>query len=415
MENFGDFKEFDQDEMNLTRNSVDIFFGVVDDEKFRNDDEAKKIYHTLRKQLKPTSFAVYLKRYIYNHNREKFPNQFVDTEIKEYQKVLYDAFAENETDWSFDQTTTKRSQLTKHWLTQASVNRKVVFLLGFGLKMAVEDVNEFLTKALYEQEINPKDPFEVICRYCYEHNRSFANFKVLWERYQNVPKDGIDVKFPVGDYTINMRRIAAALKGDDALIAHTATLKANEKASKLSVTAKKHFDALYDEARGLVAKQRNSDMDTVKEYTRENITAGDLEDVICAAIPKDRHGNLTPARASTLNAQFSGKRFSRQHIASILNNDNPAPVTRFDLITLNFFVFSQKLEEYPNAQTRFLQFCDSTNKILKECFLGNLYLQNPYECFVLMCILSEDPLVTYADVWELSFRKESGGTTEDGV
>lgn len=413
MENFGDFKEFDQEEMNLTGNSLDIFFGVVDDEKFRNDDEAKMIYHTLRKQLKPTSFAVYLKRYIYNHNREKFPNQFVDTEIKEYQKVLYDAFAENETDWFFDQTTTKRSQLTKHWLTQASVNRKVVFLLGFGLKMTVEEVNEFLNKALCEREINPKDPFEVICRYCYEHNRSFADFKVLWERYQNAPKDGIDVKFPGGDNTINMRRIAASLKGDDALIAHTATLKANQTASQFSVTAKKRFDKLYDEARDLVAKQRNSDMDTVKEYTSEKITAGDLEKVICAAIPINRKGNLTEARASTLNALFSGKRFSRQRIADILQNK--APVTRFDLITLNFFIFSQKLEEYPNAQTRFYQFCDSTNEILNECFLGNLYPQNPYECFVLMCILSEDPLVTYADVWELSFRKESEGTTEDGV
>ena len=37
------------------------------------------------------------------------------------------------------------------------------------------------------------------------------------------------------------------------------------------------------------------------------------------------------------------------------------------------------------------------------CFLGELYISNPYECFVLMCILSEDPLGPYADVWEKSY------------
>ena len=46
------------------------------------------------------------------------------------------------------------------------------------------------------------------------------------------------------------------------------------------------------------------------------------------------------------------------------------------------------------------------NRILERCFLGELYVSNPYECFVLMCILSEEPLSTYADVWELSYQNE---------
>ena len=80
-------------------------------------------------------------------------------------------------------------------------------------------------------------------------------------------------------------------------------------------------------------------------------------------------------------------------------------MTRFDLITLNFFIFSQKLEENPEPKLRYMQFLDSMNEILEKCFLGKLYVQNPYECFVLMCILSDDPLGTYADVWELSYCK----------
>ena len=61
------------------------------------------------------------------------------------------------------------------------------------------------------------------------------------------------------------------------------------------------------------------------------------------------------------------------------------------------------VEEYPNAKVRYASYIESTNAVLNECFLGEILINNPYECFVLMCILSEDPLGTYADVWEMSY------------
>ena len=227
-----------------------------------------------------------------------------------------------------------------------------------------------------------------------------------------------------------------SIHDDAALIAHLAKLKANEKLSAMSLTARQCFDELYDEARDLIAKMYNAYEaeeyeNAVQEYIHKlsyndrlydsekqkrieqfrskrkvfclaDITESDIEHIICAAIPTDRHGNLTPSKASKLNDQFAGKRFSRQRIGDILSDN--AEVTRFDLITLNFFVFSQKLDEYPDSKARYLKFHESMNAILEKCFLGKLYIQNPYECFVLMCILSDEPLGTYADVWELSYH-----------
>ena len=43
------------------------------------------------------------------------------------------------------------------------------------------------------------------------------------------------------------------------------------------------------------------------------------------------------------------------------------------------------------------------NQILRESGLKELHAVNPYEAFVLMCLLSDVPLATYADVWEMSF------------
>ncbi|MGN1409636.1 MAG: hypothetical protein ACI4XJ_05610 [Eubacteriales bacterium] len=76
-----------------------------------------------------------------------------------------------------------------------------------------------------------------------------------------------------------------------------------------------------------------------------------------------------------------------------------------DYLTLNFFIYSQKTDEIPIIKRRYMEFVESTNEILKNCYIGEMYTANPYECFLIMCMLSDDPLGTYADVWELSYHK----------
>lgn len=427
-------EDYGINDLDFTDYAWESLYDAVDDESFA-DKDAQLIYNTLKRQLKLRSFGDYLKRYIYR--KAELTEPFTEVPLKEYQLIIGSSFSDNHTPPSFSQTTAKLSALSKNWLTQQTVKRNVVFLLGFGLNMSVEDVNEFLTKALREQEINPKNPFEVICWYCYKKQFNYLKFEQLLQIYNYTPANSLDMGRIYSEHTIGMRNTVYSIHDDAALIAYLSKLKANEDMSAMSFTAKQCFDALYNEAKDLIAKLYNSYEDeehseAVSEYihklsnntrlsdsekqkrieqfrskkkvfTREDITESDIEHIICAAIPTDRHGNLTPGKASKLNEQFMGKRFSRQRIGDI--RSGAAYVTRFDLITLNFFVFSQKLDVYPEPKTRYLQFHDSMNEILEKCFLGKLYIQNPYECFVLMCILSDDPLVTYADVWELSYRK----------
>lgn len=428
MENY-DVRDFD-----FTDAAWNSLYDTVDDKQFL-DRDAQLIYDSLRHQLKIRSFGDYLKRYIYQ--KAGIGESFAEVPLKEYQLIIRSAFADNHTPPSFIPTTAKLSALSKNWLTQQTVKRNVVFLLGFGLNMNTDDVNMFLTKALQEREINPKNPFEVICWYCYKKQFNYLKFEQLWRIYNDTPANSIDMARIYSERTIGVRNTMYSIHDDATLIAQLAKLKTNENMSTMSFTAKQCFDALYNETKDLVAKLYNSyedeeHSDVVQEYiyklslndrlfdsekqerieqlrtkkkifTAEEITGSDIEHIICAAIPTDRHGNLTPSKASRLNEHFSGKRFSRQRIGDILSGKTE--VTRFDLITLNFFIFSQKLELYPDPKSRYLKFYDSMNEILEKCFLGKLYVQNPYECFVLMCILSNDPLGTYADVWELSYHQ----------
>ena len=406
----GDIRDFD-----FTDAAWESLYDAVDDTQFL-DKDAQLIYNSLRHRLKIRSFGDYLKRYIYL--KAGLTEPFAEVPLKEYQLIIRSAFSDNHTPPSFTPTTAKLSALSKNWLTQQTVKRNVVFLLGFGLNMSADDVNMFLTKALREQEINPKNPFEVICWYCYKKQFNYLKFEQLWRMYSDTPANSLDMGRIYSEQTIGVRNTMYSIHDDATLIAHLAKLKANESMSAMSFTAKQCFDDLYNDAvqdyiHRLSLNDRLFDSEKQKRierfrskkrvFSREEITESDIEHIICAAIPTDRHGNLTPSKASKLNEQFLGKRFSRQHIEEILSGN--AEVSRFDLITLNFFIFSQKLDVYPEPKSRYLQFHDSMNAILEKCFLGKLYVQNPYECFVLMCILSDDPLGTYADVWELSYRQ----------
>lgn len=393
------------DELDFTHYATEFLYDVVDDAQFR-DKDCYLIYDGLRKRLKAISFGDYLKRYIYQ--RAGLCGVYSEIPLNEYKQIIKDAFSDNVTPNSFEPTTTKLSALAQNWLTQQTVNRKVVFLLGFGLRMSVEDVNDFLTKVLCEQAINSKNPFEVICWYCYKNHYSYPKYEKLWQIYQETLPNSLNMQLIYEDYTINVRNRMHTIHDDAALISYLSRLKNKDNVSYLSITSQRYFNNLYDEARDLVANQYNQ-QNNVKEsnksyVVREDISPADMERIICSAVPVDRNGNLTPQRNSKLYRLFAGKRFSRQRIHDILANKTE--IDRFDLITLKFFIYAQKVEQYSNPKSRYIQFVDDTNQLLENCSMGKLYVANPYECFILMCILAYDPMGTYADVWELSYSEE---------
>lgn len=387
----------DNEELEYTESAWESLYNTVDDEEYAEHD-AKVIYKTLEECIKRISFGDYLKRYIYRKTKMKIP--FSEVSISDYQQIIKDSFEENYTPKGFTENTTKLSALSKNWLTQQTVRRKVVFLLGFGLNMSVDDVNMFLNKGICESSINPKDPFEVICWYCYQNGYNFLKYEKLTEKYNEMSENSPTTEEIYSDYTMGLRSNMNLIHDDTALMVYLKKLRTNDKRSKISRTATDCFTKLYNEARVTLAEYYEFTGDDTKPVKPEDIGPGNFEDVLYAAVPKDRNGNLSSARLSKLNELFSDRRFTRQHIHGLLQGTED--VTRFDLLTLNFLIYARNRELEDNPTKRYSRFVDSTNEILAGCFMGKIYVQNPYECFILMCILSEDPLCTYAEVWEMS-------------
>ena len=77
---------------------------------------------------------------------------------------------------------------------------------------------------------------------------------------------------------------------------------------------------------------------------------------------------------------------------------------RFDLITLEFFIVSQEMED-DDPFNRYKHFLTEIQEILLKCGMGEIYIVNPYECFLLMCLLTDCPLAVFSETWEKSYEE----------
>ena len=67
---------------------------------------------------------------------------------------------------------------------------------------------------------------------------------------------------------------------------------------------------------------------------------------------------------------------------------------------------------YENAKEMLLveevdnkDFLDEIQDILLRCGMGEIYIVNPYECFLLMCLLTDCPLAVFSEIWEKSYEE----------
>ena len=390
---FDSVKDFE-----FTRRAAQRFRQVVSLDGFE-DEDADVIFHYLYKEMELVSFGDHLKRYIYERAGIEEPFGEVPQEV--YRDIAVDSFRETYTPKSMNPTSTKLPALVNNWLTQASVKRETIFLLGFGLRMSAEDVSDFLTRVLKEQDFDFHNPDEVIYWYCYSQQLGYHRAEELKKRYEELEPDESYTEAP----QVYSGKIC--LDTEDKLLRYLAYVKvgADDPMSEKS-QAYQEFVRLLTHAKEIIAKMYQGDeveKSRNKVWNISDITDSDVEKVICSGIPVNKMGNLKKMSASILAKHFSQKRFSRQRINSILNHK--FPVERFDLITLEFFIISQEMQD-DDPYNRYHHFLEEIQEILKKCGMSEIYIVNPYECFLLMCLLTDCPLAVFADIWEMSYEED---------
>lgn len=429
------FQEPDEhiSELDFTNQAEDMFFDAVDDIHF-NVRNYNIIYNALKKKARIIPFGDFLKRYIYE--KAEIQDDYNEVSDKDYCSMICDSFVEHQTPASFTSTTMRIKNLARNWLKQETVSRNVVLLLGFGLNMSTEDVDMFLTKVLKEQRLYAKDPFEVICWYCYTYKKSYTKFDQLWKQYQECDSCTTPA-LQSFDSTYNFKQRMIAIRNEDQLMRYLKGLPIAPGTKRQSIMARKQFDNLYTETRNWIAEylteaeEREFEVRKIRlsdeldrkncyniiqkkeilkkadsempNYTGSDISPAQMEQVIFPSVPKDKNGNLSPIKSSSLSTKFAGNRLTRQRLKEIIAGE--AQITRYDLITMGFLAFVRKADNYEDRKKRYWVFLDYINNILEESNMTSLYLVNPYECFIAMCILSDDPMNTFSDVWGLSYNE----------
>ena len=370
----------------FTKRARHQIYEVISSESFE-DMSADEIFLFLYKGISLVSFKDYLKRYLYE--RAGIEEPFSEVKDQVWQDIITYAFEENNAPHSFEPTSTRWSYTIKSWLTSDRVRRSTIFLLGFGLKMLEQDVSDFLTKVLEEDNYHMDAPEEVVYRYCFRHQLPYSKAKALLEQP--------DISNAIETARMSIDEI---LQDEPSVLRYITSIKKKGSVNLIHDAAKKFFDNLYKLSKEIIAGIYNQDEMDKPEKERHDISTADLEKMLCSGIPMTDSGNLVKANKSLLSKHFQNYRFSRQRVDGLLKGQ--AQPDRYDLITLSFFIHAQK-EELIGEQ-RLSGFLSEINPILTSCGMSEIHPANPYEAFILICILSDCPLAVYGDIWELSYK-----------
>ncbi len=401
---------------NFTLQGKSMFEDTVGNLMFPEAD-ANMILQALQSSFRVVPFCEYLKRYLYQ--KTGFTGSYRSIPLEEYVETLTEAFRETATPATIKRGNSRLSTRARSWLQQQTATRQVVLMLGFGLSMSIQDVNDFLTKAIHDYQLDESDPLEAICACCYRNQYRYSKMEYLWELWQDFLANGFDASKirdlqPQGRAQSEqvIQQDTQLLQGQYTDFTHAQAFptvsagQGDESSGTLPVTAsnrgrspnqlkiQQQFMLLYERVCHLIQQMRGLPADAP-------IHPHDVEDVLCAGIPRNQHGNLIPKGNIHLQEELFSRRMSRQHLRDLLRG--LFLPNRFDLITLRFFLCMQPEELELEPANRYHAFVQDMNRILTSCGYGELYAASPYECFVLMCVLSIDPLATYTEVQELSY------------
>ena len=358
------------------------------------DMTEEEIYEAVVQLMELIPFSLMLKRYL--HRTREIEGDVEEIELSKWTEVINSCFERYGAPTTVPDSSTPWKTRVRNWLTQDNSSRDSVFMLGFGLRMPVAHVSEFLTKYLLEEDFQINNSRECIYQYCFAHDLPYANAYQL----MNDPLD--DVK-PV---------YSACLSGNEELLElrrHLAYLKTSNVELDSENAARNVCLELFAQCQNNVAK-----IYTVSEYMgrtdwkAEEISAVDIERILYA-IPYDSNGNLARIDNSRLSKIIRGNyRLRRQRLTEILKGKLKA--NRFDIITLAFLLFDPEgrtdgLADDP--ETRAKEYEAFTNQLLKKCGMSPLYLTNPYEAIIMIALKSVYPLGLFNDIWSVVDQEQN--------
>ena len=402
----------------FTKQAEETFFDIIDE--LNSAEDAIEYLNDKRNTM---NFSFELRRFICKKFGDKTKdNKYICTlkNEKEEKEIILDSYDLNNLSLKeyedFILFYGKKNNVSisradaRRWVKdEVSCKRHKLFQISFALEMSIEETNMFLTKILCEQGYNFRNEEEIIYYFCRKNNMSYDKAKSLieiTEKIDNNKKKEEDI------YTKHFKKEVEVINSEEELLNYIKKNKHNFKG--FSRTAKDKFIEALNTALELARiKENDSKMNKdrlekvmLDGFPREDKDYGNEFESLKNSKIKDILDNIT--KRDKMDAIISGKR----------------AVTRKDLIFLNFFnravlsngedrvihngKYGEEAKYYFNlSQNNPIEnmesFREEMDDILREVGMGELYIPNRFDNFILLSLCYDKPLEYFQDLIDASF------------
>lgn len=420
-------------------------------EALRNGDQEKfvEIMKSILENKK--TWGDHIKRYIYDSvGGEALSKKFkwvsedgvnfeaiTEENIREFiKKVFRENGMRNQGSMNPHATTTLGNRLTT-WLnspiTSNTISREVCFLFCFGLNMD-EKYASYMLEVLRQPTFNPKDYKEVIYYYCICNRTKYADVLEWLEKYDKLEPAQVYEENPqTMALRDHLKMIKESVKEsqevrEQQFLDYLAVIKSLPENTKPSETRakvfedgvrkfyqvqskksckildKKHMDVeTAPKARTLKQRKRNEALLYNVVFQEEKVNVNGVVDLL-ESIPTAPIDVPEELREMVTKGIISMPELSYNFFNDRIGENRTTSINREDLLTIAFLYCSSSMKddemEAYNYEERRAYFEYEASVCLDECGFGDVYLLNPYELFLVSCLLQKDPLEYFLAVWK---------------
>lgn len=367
------------------------------------------IMKRLQNNLRIRPFSEYLKYCIYNHSelRTSAPD-FSSVPNRKYFALIQKEFAAHGMENTASLDPYNPHELDRRFLYRVfgkeNISRDIVFLFAFGLGMNLKITELFLTRVIRQTGFNFKDYREAIYYWCIRNNLGYKGLIYFLDIYEKLePKES---RFTEKSYTVDIEELFEAADCEADFIELLADIKKADLVPGLS--RREIFISLINEYRRQILRSDG------QIYYREDDTGLSEEDISLYNIEKytyypetrGKNWNMFPNSQNILKGKkwFLDTKLTRQSMSMALNGKRS--ITRNDIITLTFLNEDLWGGSHTDVRSLLNDYVSIANDYLLAARFTPFCFDSPYESFIAMCLISENPQDTYRRIWSESLSKK---------
>lgn len=422
-----DFKTTVKDQSSIYEYLKKYFDADIPEYKYTlNTDD---ILNLMEIYMKKADFGSYFRKFLINNRFSEINNHIsdlndIEKSTEELISYCYDKFKENglidaPSIFSSEKAAANSAILKKSlkkWFANVTPARENIFFLAFALEMNCDELADFLTKGTCDKALNFKSPAEVTAYWCLKNKKPYSYALMLLDTANNTKRNVRIHKSTV--FTDAYRNHFEKIKNEKEFIKFLAMLIAENNNPAYSACAKRTFDLLLQEISisAYLDKKISVANETGKDSIQyDKVSYGTVERYIYYYIPSvSDHGHYTMHSFASYNN--SGNIIGKSHnsmkkhkwfFSTLLRRSDlkkmhtgERKINRDTILTLAFFVICEKTSELEAAQ-----YISEINEYLSFCRFDEMNFSYPYDLFIYICLLTNDPIGTFRKIWAKSWEK----------